>query len=164
MTDNELDEIAWEYRNRLAVEAVLLDYCELVDTLDYQGIANLFSEDCEFDLGFGRVNRGREGIFNQMSTRMPIEYTHTSHHLSNIRIRFEGRERAHASSYVFAWHRQASDGKERKLFGRYYDDLVKTAEGWKIRRRRLMAAGEDGYPPASGQSGPFELIPRGERR
>jgi ketosteroid isomerase-like protein len=159
----DLEDLAWEFRNRLAIEAVLLDYCELVDGLDYQGIANLFTLDGEFDLGFGRVNRGRDGVFKQMSTRMPIEYTHTSHHLSNIRIRFEGRELAHASSYVFAWHRQASDGRERKLFGRYYDDLVLTADGWKIQRRRLRAAGEDGYPKVAGQPGPFELIPRGER-
>jgi uncharacterized protein (TIGR02246 family) len=163
VTDFDLQEIAWEYRNRLAIEAVLLDYCETVDALDYQGIANLFTEDCEFDLGFGRVNRGREGVFKQMSTRMPIEYSHTSHHLSNIRVRFDGHERARATSYIFAWHRQAADGRERRLFGRYYDDLVNTADGWKIRRRRLMAAGEDGYPPVAGQPEAFELIPRGER-
>jgi ketosteroid isomerase-like protein len=156
--------VAWEYRNRLAVEAVLLDYCEKVDSLDFQGIADLFTEDGEFDLGFGRVNRGRDGVYKQMSTRMPIEYSHTSHHLSNIRVTFEGRELARATSYVFAWHRQASDGRERKLFGRYYDDLVLTADGWKIQRRRLRAAGEDGYPRVEGQPTPFELIPRGERR
>ena len=92
MTSNELDEIIWDYRNRLAVEAVLLDYCEKVDALDYQGIADLFTEDGEFDLGFGRVSRGREGVFKQMSSRMPVEYTHTSHHLSNIRIRFDDHE------------------------------------------------------------------------
>ena len=163
MTDFDLEEIAWEFRNRLAIEAVLLDYCETVDALDYQGIANLFTEDCEFDLGFGRVNRGREGVFKQMSTRMPVEYSHTSHHLSNIRIRFDGHERARATSYIFAWHRQVADGRERRLFGRYYDDLVMTPDGWKIRRRRLMAAGEDGYPPVAGQPEAFELIPRGER-
>ena len=52
----------------------------------------------ELDLGFGRVNRGREGIIRQMSTQLAVVYTHTSHHLSNIQIDFDGRDRARARS------------------------------------------------------------------
>jgi 3-phenylpropionate/cinnamic acid dioxygenase small subunit len=153
-------DAAWEAENRRAIEGVLLDYCECVDALDYDGIADLFTEDAEFDMGFGRVSRGRQGVYQQMNPRLGTEYTHTSHHLSNVRIEFEGRDRARARSYVMAWHRQASDGRERKLFGRYFDELVLTDAGWKIRRRRLLAAGEDGYPPVAGQPSPFVLIER----
>ena len=63
-------DLAWEVRNRLLVERVLLDYCERVDALDYEGIADLFTEDAEFDMGFGRVSRGRDGVYNQMKPRM----------------------------------------------------------------------------------------------
>jgi uncharacterized protein (TIGR02246 family) len=156
----ELDDLVWEYRNRQAVEAVLLDYCERVDALDYQGIADLFTEDCEFDFGFGNVRRGRDQVHQQMSERLGRDYTHTSHHLSNIRIAFEGRERARARSYIFAWHRQASDGRERRLFARYHDDLVLKPEGWRIQRRLLRMAGHDGYPQVPGQPEPFALIDR----
>jgi 3-phenylpropionate/cinnamic acid dioxygenase small subunit len=154
------DDVAWDHRNRQAVEAVLLDYCEFVDALDYEGVAGLFTEYGEFDLGFGRVSRGRQGVKEQIRTRVPTEYTHTSHHLTNIRISFDGRDRATARSYVMAWHRQARDGRERRLYGRYYDDLVLTPQGWKIRRRLLKMAGEDGYPAVAGQPTAFELIDR----
>lgn len=150
----------WELRQRLAVESVLLDYCQFVDALDIEAVAGLFTEDGEMDLGWGRVWHGRQQVYENMSSRLEQDYTHTSHHLSNVRIAFTGRDRATASSYVFAWHRQAADGRERKLFGRYFDDLVLTTEGWRIRRRRLRMAGHDGYPRVPGHDDPFELIPR----
>jgi 3-phenylpropionate/cinnamic acid dioxygenase small subunit len=154
------DELAWEYASRQAVEAVLLDYCDRVDALDYEGIADCFTEDCEFDLGYGRVNRGRAGVYEQMSTRLGADYTHTSHHLTNIRIAFPSRERATARSSVMAWHRQAIDGRERRLYGRYHDELLLTPEGWRIHRWWLVMAGEDGYPRVSGQPAAFEMIER----
>jgi ketosteroid isomerase-like protein len=156
----EDESAVWQLTERLAVEGVLLDYCQFVDALDIEAVANLFTEDCEMDLGLGRVWHARREVFENMSGRLEQDYTHTSHHLSNIRVVFESRDRATASSYVFAWHRQASDGRERKLFGRYFDDLVRTDEGWKIRRRRLRMAGQDGYPRVPGHPEPFELIPR----
>lgn len=156
----DVEAAIWELTQRQAVEGVLLDYCQLVDALDIEGVSNLFAEDGQMDLGLGRVWHGRHEILQNMSGRLEQDYTHTSHQLSNIRVRFDGRERASASSYVFAWHRQSSDGRERKLFGRYFDDLVFTPQGWKIQRRRLRAAGQDGYPRIPGQAEPFELIPR----
>lgn len=160
----DIEAAVWELTQRQAVEGVLLDYCQFVDALDIEGVSNLFAEDGQMDLGLGRVWQGRAEILKNMSGRLEQDYTHTSHHLSNIRIVFDGRERASASSYVFAWHRQSSDGRERKLFGRYFDDLVMTGEGWKIKRRRLRMAGHDGYPRVPGQPEPFELIPRRGRQ
>lgn len=154
---------AWELQNRLAVEAMLVDYREFVDALDYEGVAGLFTEDGELDLGFGRVSKGRGGVEEQIRTRVPTEYPHPSHHLSNIRITFEGRDRAKGGSYVMARHRQVSDGRGRRLCGRYYDPLVLTPRGWKIKRRQLKMAGEDGYPLVTGQPTAFELIERRSR-
>jgi hypothetical protein len=151
---------AWELHNRLAGEAVLVDYCEFVDALDCEGVAGLFTEDGELDPGFGRVSKGRGGVEEQIRTRVPTEYPHSSHHLSNIRITFEGRDRAKAGSYMMAWHRQVRDRRERRLRGRYYEDLVLTPQGWKIKRRQLKMAGEDGYPLVTGQPTAFELIER----
>jgi uncharacterized protein (TIGR02246 family) len=160
----DLEAEIWDLRQRRAVESVLLDYCQFVDALDIRAVADLFAEDCEMDLGLGRVWHGRRQVYENMSGRLEQDYTHTSHHLSNIRVSFPGRDRATASSYVFAWHRQAADGRERKLFGRSFDDLVLTPEGWKIQRRRLRMAGQDGYPRVPGHDDPFELIPRQGRQ
>jgi uncharacterized protein (TIGR02246 family) len=160
----DLESAVWELTQRQAVEGVLLDYCQFVDALDIEAVSKLFADDGQMDLGLGRVWHGRAEILKNMSGRLEQDYTHTSHHLSNIRVRFDGREQASASSYVFAWHRQASDGRERKLFARYFDDLVLIADGWKIQRRRLRAAGQDGYPRIPGHAEPFELIPRRGRQ
>jgi hypothetical protein len=57
-----------------------------------------------------------------------------------------------------AWHRQVRDGRRRRLCARYYDALVLTPQDWKIKRRQLKMAGEDGYPLVTGQPTAFELI------
>ena len=160
MLPGGIESSLWEYFERQRVESKLLDYCEMVDALDIEGMEDLFTDDCAFDFGFGDIVRGRQKVLQTIEHRVASAYTHTSHHLSNIRIDFVNRDRAIAKSYVFAWHRQASDGRQRSLFGRYYDELVLLAEGWRIRERRIRMAGEDGYPYVDGRPGPYELISR----
>ena len=148
-------------RDRLAINDLLHAYCRHVDLLEVRELGQLFTDDCIVDYGpgLGGPHQGRD-ILEAALARGLRRFSATSHHLSNIRVTFQGRDRATASSYVFAWHRQLSDGRERKLFGRYFDDLVLTPEGWRIKRRRLRMAGHDGYPRVPGQDNPFELIPR----
>ena len=153
-------DVVWEYRNRLLIEAVLCDYCRGVDALDHDLIVGLFAEDAEFDFGFGRVHKGPTGVYRQISSNLSGTYSHTSHHISNIQIEFQGRNRATSRCYFMAWHRQLDDGATRRLYGRYFDDLALSDSGWKITRRRLLMAGEEGYPPVPGQPTPFELIER----
>jgi uncharacterized protein (TIGR02246 family) len=152
----KLEDMSWESYSRFAIQDVLFEYCEKIDSLDAEGVAELFTDDCEFDFGNGRVISGRPAVAELMAGRLAADYTHTSHHVSNVRIRFEGRDRAQCWSYILTFHRMTADGSERRLHGRYQDQLVLAPEGWRIKRRKLLMAGGVGYPNPP----PFELIPR----
>jgi hypothetical protein len=67
----------------------------------------------------------------------------TAHHLSNVRVWFDGAEAARAESYVHAWH-EAQDGATAEIFGLYKDMLIRTGTGWRIARREMAMNGAQG--------------------
>jgi hypothetical protein len=145
-----------------AVASVLHRYCYAVDALAIDDAVALFSEDCTFDWGHGRVASGRDGIRELLQSLTRWEAT--SHHLSNVVVEVTGARDARAWSYVYAWHRVADTGAIEQLWGQYHDTLVHDDEaGWRFAHRELRAAGEEGFPPAEGQPGNFERLERPRR-
>ena len=141
----------------LAVERVLSEYCYAVDAREVEAAVALFDERCEFDWGFGRVARGHAGIRQLLESLS--RWDATSHHLANVIVEIDG-DTAQARSYVHAWHRVAGTGAVEQLWGQYHDELTWSAGGWRFARRRLRAAGEEGFPAPAGQDGNFERLPR----
>jgi uncharacterized protein (TIGR02246 family) len=141
------------------VARVLNAYCYAVDALDVEAAVALFAEDCTFDWGHGRVARGHDGIRELLGSLTRWEAT--SHHLSNVVVEHDGPDAARAFSYVYAWHRVAETGYVEQLWGQYHDALVRGADGaWRFEHRALRAAGESGFPAASGAESNFERLPR----
>ena len=152
MTDREtLQELV----DRQAIAELLHDYCTFLDTNQPERVSALFVEDCVADYGpsFGGPIQGRERIERGCARTLAM-WAATSHHLSNIRIAFPARDRAEASSYLYAWHKPLDGGPDFQLWARYYDRLVRTPEGWRLAERRLRAAGQ------SGREFDFEPIER----
>ena len=129
--------------DRREIEEVLIDYCRFLDRMDLDALGDLFSEDCEVSFGPDPRLRakGRKDLIGSM-TRM-WRWRRTAHHLSNVRVWFEGAEAARAESYVHAWH-EAQDGKTAEIFGLYKDMLIRTGTGWRIRRREMAMNGAQG--------------------
>ena len=69
-------------------------------------------------------------------------WKHTSHHLSNIQINFDGSDSADVRSYVYAWHKRA-DGTIATILGQYVDRFLRSGERWLIARRRMLMNGCD---------------------
>lgn len=146
--------VVWELEQRRLITGTLLDYCEHVDRNDPESLATkVFAADGVFELGPTRAVVGRDDLA-RMFARTLCAFSATSHHLSNVRIELEGEDRARATAYVYAWHRTV-DGRRVDIWGRYDDDLRLTDQGWRIARRRLSAAGSDGWDDA-----PFALVER----
>ncbi len=141
-----------------AITAVLHGYCRHVDLAHPGEVAALFTVDCLFDYGHGRVFEGREALGALLADRLGA-YENTSHHLSNVAVDIDGDE-AHAESYIYAFHRSAGGGDAVHVWGRYYDRLVRTDAGWLIAHRRIRSAGSEGFAVPEGQATPFERIDR----
>ncbi len=152
---NGTERLVWELEQRRLIEETLMDYAFYVDRNDPQALATkVFSEDGCFELGSRHAVVGRENLA-LMFARTLAAFTQTSHHLSNVRVRFTSGTTAESDAYVYAWHVAVEDGHRIDLWGRYHDRLELTADGWRIANRRLSVAGTDGWIDP-----PFELIER----
>ena len=147
----EIDVLAAlrELQDRQAIAETLTNYCRYVDRNDPAALSNeVFAEDGCFELGAKYAVIGAENL-RRMFARTLCVFSATSHHVSNIVIRMTGADTAESTAYVYAWHRNAADGKRIDLWGRYHDQHRRTPAGWRIQVRRLTVAGTDGWdnPP-----------------
>ena len=128
--------------DRQAITDVLIEYCCALDLMDLPALAALFTEDCVVEYGPGELLQSRGSADLQKSLERMWRWSRTSHHLSNVTIRFDGADAAVCRSYVHAWH-ERPDGSTATIFGQYRDRLVRQAAGWRIAERRMLMNGCD---------------------
>ena len=141
-----MEERLRQLEDRQAIEDLLFDYCDLVDRYECDAIAGLFTEGCVYDFGpaFGGERRGNTRLARGCA-RTLAEYKATSHHVSNIRVRFDGADAADVETALYAWHaRHDPEAPDFEVWARYRDRFVRTPAGWRIATRRLVAAGHRG--------------------
>ena len=145
----------WELVHRQQIIETLQDYCHFVDRNDPASLVeHVFCADGCFELGSRHAVVGRDNLALMFAKTLAV-FTATSHHLSNVRVRFTGDDTAESTAYVYAWHLAVDDGRRIDLWGRYYDRLRLTPQGWRIANRRLSVAGSDGW-----RNPPFESAER----
>jgi len=150
-----IERLVWELENRRLITETLLDYSLYVDRNDPAMLVDkVFCADGCFELGARHAVIGRENL-QLMFAKTLAPFSATSHHVSNVRIRFTGDDTAESTAYVYAWHLTVADSKRIDLWGRYHDRHRLTAQGWRIATRRLSAAGSDGW-----NDPPFERVER----
>ena len=75
-----------------------------------------------------------------------MTFTATRHLLGAPQLTFGGADRATGITYLHAWHRFADGRRDGHVYGEYRDIFVRTTDGWRIAERRLLVAGEEGFP------------------
>jgi uncharacterized protein (TIGR02246 family) len=118
-----------------AINQLFIDYGEHLDAGDFAAYAALFAIDGEVLLGpMGRAS-GRAEIETLMTKALAKSVGSTFHIVSSPRISLDG-DRA-TSTVMWSVATLAPDGLARvSMVGHHVDDLVRTAEGWRFRRRR----------------------------
>lgn len=130
------------FSDRQAITDVLVQYCCALDLMDLPALAALFTDDCVVEYGPGEFLRSRGSAALRKSLERMWRWSRTSHHLSNVLIRFTGDDAAVSSSYVHAWH-ERPDGSTATIFGQYRDRFVRRDKGWRISERRMFMNGCD---------------------
>jgi len=120
----------------------LHDYCRALDLMDLAILEDVFTADCVVEFGPDeRLNSvGAEAV--RKSLERLWRWQRTSHHLSNVQIRFEDADTASSTSYVLAWH-ERPDETMTTIYGQYRDQWRRTDVGWCIARRRMLMNGCD---------------------
>ena len=120
-----------------AIRQLMVRYAERVDANDPEGAAACFAED-----GIGEywgTYQGRGAIAERLGEIL-LNFSATSHHLSNVDINVDG-DQATAMSYVYAFHRMADTNEPLHYWGRWVDRLKRTHEGWRFEKREVVGVG-----------------------
>ena len=126
MTDRE---------DRQDISDVLIRYATGIDRRDWPLFRTVFTADCELDYGEIGTWHGIDAVtaFMEQSHAMA---GHTMHRMSNQAIGVDG-DRAVARTYVDGLILGPDNTSGVNAVGFYDDDLVRTADGWRIARRRF---------------------------
>lgn len=135
--------------DRFAIIAVLDRYSECLDTRDWDRLDQVFTEDVEMDFeawaktGLTPV---RDTIRSYLDGCGPSQ-----HLLGNYRIELDG-DRASSKCYCRVMHFGKDDhkGKSYETWIEYADELIRTASGWRSRKRIARASMHQGDPSLLG--------------
>lgn len=123
---------------------VTIAYSWALDTKDWDALDDVFTPDVTAEL-VGPLE-GVEAI--KARVRTALEPLDDSQHLVATHQVHVAGDRATCRCYLQAQHvRHDADGGPTFMFGgRYEDELVRTAAGWRIARRVLVRMWTDGNP------------------
>ena len=125
------ESVAREVRQDVA--DVLVRYATGIDRRDWDLFRTCFTDDCEADYGEIGVWHGVDEITDWM-TVVHEACGHTLHRITNIVVS-PATDGVTARSYVEALVLGPDNGAGVRATGFYDDDLVDTADGWRIARR-----------------------------
>lgn len=137
-------------RDRLEIQDLLVRYGTALDDRDWARLSTCFLPDAVADYGGLGERRGFAEI--ESICRRALEPLDASQHfISNFEIEVQG-DVAHSRCYLLAQHvrREAPGGPHYLLAGVYRDELVRTPEGWRIRRRELQTIWTEGNAAVLG--------------
>ncbi|MCZ8380006.1 nuclear transport factor 2 family protein [Mycobacterium sp. CPCC 205372] len=121
--------------DRLDIADVLVRYATGIDRRDWPLFRTVFTDDCVLDYGEIGSWDGIDAVADFMEQTHAMA-GHTLHRMSNKAIAVDG-DTASARSYVDALIMSADNTSGVNAVGFYDDDLTRTAEGWRIARRRF---------------------------
>jgi len=124
--------------DRAEIQDVIVRYGWAIDTKDWDLLDTCFTADAEVD--YSSNPGGKKGPYTQIRSwleKMISAFPVTQHLMSNIAVELDGDR---ATTRTMVTNPQGAATREGPLHffyvgGRYDDDFVRTADGWKIARR-----------------------------
>jgi hypothetical protein len=154
-----LEDVIRQLKDRVDILETMYAYCRHADNLDGAAMAALFVEDCvaQFIPGGDHVLQGRAALKTFLCNALAVT-VRGSHHIANPELTYETPDRVVLNCYMYSWQRFSGFPvtADCHRWGRYENRFVRTAEGWRMDRLRLISAGEYGGARIGEQLGrPF---------
>jgi 3-phenylpropionate/cinnamic acid dioxygenase small subunit len=145
---------AGELSDHVAIGQLLQSYADALDAKEFERLDRFFADDAEIDYALGaHVTRGTWRENRDMFARFLDVFAYTSHLVSPASLALEG-DSARSRTRLVAVHgfeTLAGTKGTWVVFGFYDDELVRTAAGWRVRKRRFVGLGEQGVVPPRGE-------------
>jgi 3-phenylpropionate/cinnamic acid dioxygenase small subunit len=124
-----------EREARQDISDLLVRYATGIDQRDWPLFRTVFTDDCELDYGEIGAWQGVDAVTDFMDTTHAMA-GHTLHRLTNQAITLDG-DNASARTYIDAVIMFGDNQSGVNAWGFYDDEIVRTADGWRIARRRF---------------------------
>lgn len=126
-----------EVADRQELRELVERYAVVTDRRNLAALGALFTPDAVLETPGGGEKRGREAITGLLLV-LDSKYYLSMHFVGNHVVDFL-EDGAVGETYCIAHHIYKVDEVERDtvMFIRYHDKFVRTAEGWRIARRKL---------------------------
>jgi 3-phenylpropionate/cinnamic acid dioxygenase small subunit len=138
---------------KLEITELLYRYATALDTRDWDLLGQVFAPEAVYTIGVHGDFTGPRAIGEKIASLIG-GYEATQHLITNPVIELDG-DTARAHCYLHAQHYlpdQRTGGNTYEMGGTYHDDLVRTADGWRIARRVLDVAWRDGNAAISAEA------------
>ena len=123
--------------DREDISDLLVRYATGIDRRDWALFRTVFTDDCDLDYGEIGAWQGVDAV-TEFMTQVHAPAGHTLHRLTNQAIAVDG-DMARACTYVDALILLGDGQSGVNGIGFYDDEMVRTAGGWRIARRRFTA-------------------------
>lgn len=123
-----------ERDDRQDICELLVRYATGIDRRDWPLFRTVFTADCELDYGEIGSWTGVDAVAGFMEQVHALA-GHTLHRLTNHAITVDG-DKATARTYIDGLIMAADNVSGVNAIGFYDDEIVRTADGWRIARRR----------------------------
>ena len=126
-----------EISDRIEIEDLLCRYSIALDSKSFEDLGTVFADDAQCDFGSLGSPTGPTEIAALIQQTLST-LDSTQHLLGKSLITVDG-DHATSRTYLISQHIRESAPGEKHYFigGEYVDTLVRTADGWRIRTRRL---------------------------
>jgi 3-phenylpropionate/cinnamic acid dioxygenase small subunit len=141
---------AWELVAREQIRDAVARYAHCVDGGRFDELVELFLPDGVLEVEGEPPHRGRDAIAAFVAgVGRDLAATTAApgirHHVGNVLIELDGRDRARVRCYFLAVTERGVDH-----WGRYRDELVPSGDRWRFARRQVRT---DGAAPGSWAAG-----------
>jgi hypothetical protein len=123
--------------DRAAINALVIEYAWLLDHRRWHDVAALCSDDVVLSIR-GREIIGMAGLAEWADARAAKKSRRTQHQMTLSRATATGPDSAAGTAALVLHLAKAGGGSYVDLVGEYEDEYVRTPEGWRFRRRRLV--------------------------
>jgi len=139
------DDLAGTIADTLAIQKVKATYCMAADAVVREPdrskatLTSLFMPDASADYGVATCD-GSEELLGYLVHAISDNNEWLFHHIGTPIIEINGDTAKGDWTLIVQMKQKHLDGKEQ-LIGRYSDEFVRTAEGWKITSIRFVEEG-----------------------
>lgn len=128
--------------DRLAIEALVTEYAWILDHRQWHEVSGLCTDDVELDIRRRKII-GRDGVAAWAEERSLKKRRKTQHQMTLLRLEHAAQDVVKGTAaLVLHVAKSGGPGSYVDLVGEYEDEYVRTPDGWRFRRRKLVPIDE----------------------